>query len=1144
MNIIMNKRKMLAVLMAAIIVIASMPGLTAQADSISQEAQACKDLGVLIGEDASGVTSQYLAKTPTRIQAYIISLRLKGLYNEAGEYENSANFNDAASAGWAKAYLAYAKNKPELGWSGYPDGSFGIADKINGQAFYKVMLETLGYKQGMDFTYAETLEFAESIGLVSDADVIAKIKSFTVNDIAKGIYNALNTKPADSDKKLVSVMVEKGIIASDKAVAAGFTLDTKESKVTSFKVVSNSRIELEFDNEILLQKGDIEISQLSGSSRLSVLSVDSKGKSAVITTTEAKPFNAYEITINTLVPTNSMVIKGYKNKFVAMPKDSTKPAAKHELLGKNEILVTFNEEVEKSSAENLSNYSIEYNVTLLSAELEESNKSVLLKTTDMSPSSFYRLNIKNVCDASGNSMTDYTSLFEGAKSDTQGPSVVSVKSENNITILISFSERVDSQTAEDTDNYSIDNSVSVVSAKLDVTRKQVVLTTSMQKSGTVHSLTLQNITDTWGNVMYRKEYRFVGDSTKPIATVLAVSNNEVMVTFNKTVNKEEAESVGNYSINNNLEVKDAILDSTGKVVTLITSGQTLRELYTITVTGVTDLWGNVIDKYTGKFGGMPVNNKELSYTVKSNGSSLTVTYNKRVDKESAENVFNYYLDSELGYAAKATLDEADGRTVTLLTAGQTSGKVYSITIKDVVDIFGIKISTDGSICTKKYAGINTSAENDSNGELNLETVITVDVNTIDLMFSDDITAEELADMKIEVDVPEEYSHTLPSSLSCYKYFVGDEKNVRVQFKTSSSNNPELFKAGYIYEVEVSEIDRLNSEGDANIKMFAGTDNLNEAPEVLEVEAINSTAVEVTFSEPVKGLSKLQFEIKSGVTINGLSVEDNTTITDRVTIYLSSSTKLKDNEEYKLYVKSGIKDAAGLVSITGSGSSTSSYTEFDGTGQENEPPFVDSDISALDTHTIQFSFNEEIESITNSSFSVRKVSGSSSTSLNVSKAILDKDGKTVTVYLNSRYTGLNSDDKYVLNISSSVSDLQDMAVDTDDRKVEFNGVDNEPEELEIIASYINSDNNQITLITNRELNITSLSMDDFELTGAGYYGSSYDEVEYDDKIIRIKLRNELDDDETLTIEIPDAARSKIKDFNNQELITEEVEVETN
>ncbi|HWR62556.1 MAG TPA: Ig-like domain-containing protein [Clostridia bacterium] len=1135
----MNKSRIMAVLMAVVIVIASLPGLTVQAAAIGKEAQACQILGILIGEDASGVTSTYLAKTPTRIQAYIISLRLKGLYDEAGEYESDRNFTDASSAGWAKNYLAYAKNNPELGWGGYPDGSFGVAYNINGQAFYKVMLETLGYRQGTDFTYAETLEFAEKKGLVADADEIAKIKSFTVNDIAKGIYSALNTKPAGSDKKLISVMVEDNIISSENAISAGFTLDTKDAKVVAFNAVSNSRIEVEFDQEILLQKADVEITQLGSSSRLSVLSVEADGKQAVITTTEAKPFNAYELAINTLVPTNSMVVRGYKSKYVAMPKDTVKPTAKHELLGRNEILITFDEAMDRSTAESPSNYRIEYDVEVLSAELGDSGKTVLLKTTDMTK--FYRLTVQNVCDSAGNSMNKYTATFDGAGSDSKAPSITGVKSENNTTVTVTFNERVAASEAEDTDNYDIDG-LTVTAAELDETGKIVTLTTSVQGSET-YKLVVSNIEDSWGNTMSRKEFRFVADSTRPSAVVVAISNNEVQVTYTKKMDKESAEDISNYSINSDLDVKEAILDEDGKAVTLITSNQTLRELYTLTIAGVKDAWGNSINTTTGKFGGMAADNRELSYTVKSNGNEIIVTFNKRVDRETAEDVFNYDLDDALGYAAKAELDDT-GRLVTLLTAEHTGGKMYSITISNVEDIFGNSISTDDKVATKKFAGIGSSTDKDGKGVLTLETVVTVNVNTVDLVFSGELTEDELDDMEIDINVPDDYDYKLPSSLDYYKFFIGkDRKSVRLQFKTSSSKNPEVFESGNMYEVEVTEIDRLYSKNDANVKLFAGTSNPNEAPEILEVNAINNTAVEVVFSEPVKGITKNQFDIKTGVTISDVSAEDADEITDKVILYISSKTEL-DDEEYKLYVKSGIKDAAGLNSVEiGSGSSTS-YIEFQGTSNENEAPFVDSEISILDSYTIQFEFNEEIKTVTKSSFSVKRASGSGSTSLNVANAKLDDDGKTVTLYLNSKYAGLDSDYEYELTINTSVKDLQDMSVESGSRKIEFDGVDIELEELEIIASYIDSDNRQITFITNRELDISSLDADDFDYSGAGYYRSTSDSVEYDDNTIIIYLRNELDDDETLTIEIPNTTRAKIKDLNNQELSTEEVEIETN
>lgn len=1134
-------KRITAILTALILIFAHLGGIGTYADSIGKEAQACKELGVLIGADSTGVSPQYLSTTPTRIQALIIVLRLKGLYSEATEYEGENNFKDASAAGWAENYMAYAKSHPELGWGGYPDGTFAPARKIDGQAFYKVMLETLGYKQDIDFEYADTLKFAQSIGLVKKADDIAKLSTFTVDDVAKGIYGALNSKPKGSENKMITVMVEKNIITSEKAVAAGFTLDTKDAKVVGFDAISNNKIQVEFDRDIFLQKADVEITQVGSSSRLSVLSVEPQGKVAIISTTEAKPFNAYELAINTLVPTNNMVVRGYKKKFVAMPRDVVKPTAKHEITGRNEILITFSEEVDRASAENLSNYLIEYDVVVLSAELNEAGKAVLIKTTDMSPNSFYRLNVQNVCDISGNSMDRYTALFEGVKRDIQGPTVVTVMSENNSSVSVVFNERLDTASAENTNNYEISNGLSVIGAKLDESGKVVVLSTAQQQSDTIYKLTVQNVADTWGNTMYRKEYGFVSDSSKPRISIMALSNNEVQVIFSKKMDRQSAEDISNYSIDKGLDVKDAFLDESGKVVTLITSGQTLREVYTVTIMQVFDAWGNMTNIYSGKFGGMPVDAKELNYTVKSGGNEIIVTFNKRVDRESAEDVFNYVLDSALGYAAKAALDDS-GRVVTLLTAEQSSGKMYSITVENVKDIFGDLISSSDKVCTKKFVGIGSSSGSGT-GAFALETAVSVNVNTIDLIFSDELTDKELDNMQVKVYVPNEYSHNLPSGIGYFKFFIGGNKNVRVQFETSSSKNPELFKAGNIYEVEITGLDRLSSKNNANIMMFAGTGNPNNPPAVLDVIALNNTAVEVVFSEPVKGITKYQFDIKDKVTVTGVSTVDGNEVTERATLYLSSSTKL-DDKEYKLYVKSGIKDAAGLNSVyTGSGSS-SGYVEFYGTSADNEAPFAASDISLLDSHTLQLEFSEPIQNIGNSSFSIRKISGGSSSSLIISKVVLSEDRRVAAIYLNSRYAGLDSDSGYELTINSTVKDLQGLGVDSANRKIGFEGVDIKLEELEIAASYIDEDNRKITLLTNREMNISSLSMDDFVLSGAGYYKSSSDEVTYDEKSITIKLRNELDRNKELTIEIKSSGRGRIKDYNNQGLSTSEVVLETN
>ena len=130
-------------------------------------------------------------------------------------------------------------------------------------------------------------------------------------------------------------------------------------------------------------------------------------------------------------------------------------------------------------------------------------------------------------------------------------------------------------------------------------------------------------------------------------------------------------------------------------------------MYNLTISNVYDAWGNSISTATGKFGGMSKDSRDLSYSAKSIGNGIVLTFNKRVDRETAEDVFNYILDKSLGYAAKAELDDS-GRVVTLLTAEHSSGRIYTIRVENVKDIFGQRISTDTRVSTKKFAGAGSS----------------------------------------------------------------------------------------------------------------------------------------------------------------------------------------------------------------------------------------------------------------------------------------------------------------------------------------------------------------------------------------------------------------------------------------------------
>jgi hypothetical protein len=181
---------------------------------ISPDAQICKDLGIMPSSDISILDSQV-----TRIQCAVYFLRFKGLEAEARAYTGTDNFLDAYLCESERSVMAYLKNNPQLGFVG--DGTyFDPLSNASVQMYYKIMLAILGYQQGIDFTYSDTIAFAAYKGL----NKVANVTNFTMNDLAIATVEALNTTVRGSTVNLITILVRSGLIDRQKALAAGFTV--------------------------------------------------------------------------------------------------------------------------------------------------------------------------------------------------------------------------------------------------------------------------------------------------------------------------------------------------------------------------------------------------------------------------------------------------------------------------------------------------------------------------------------------------------------------------------------------------------------------------------------------------------------------------------------------------------------------------------------------------------------------------------------------------------------------------------------------------------------------------------------------------------------------------------------------------------
>lgn len=214
-----RKSSILLLVIAVCLLLAPAAASALEAEQIraaqtAEEAQLAAELELLIGE-GNGVDDAYLAKHATRMQAAIIALRLQGELDNALAHEGTDTFKDAGRTGrYNHPILAYLKANPSLGWAGTGGGLFQPLEAISSQQLYKVLLEALGYRSGVDFEYAHTEPYAASKGLLK----IAGTAELTNAHIATALVEALYAEPKDGGGSLFTALQAAGVIPPDASL--------------------------------------------------------------------------------------------------------------------------------------------------------------------------------------------------------------------------------------------------------------------------------------------------------------------------------------------------------------------------------------------------------------------------------------------------------------------------------------------------------------------------------------------------------------------------------------------------------------------------------------------------------------------------------------------------------------------------------------------------------------------------------------------------------------------------------------------------------------------------------------------------------------------------------------------------------------
>lgn len=424
--------------------------------------------------------------------------------------------------------------------AGYPDGSAHLEKDLTRAEFAKVVSSLMGLKpitgqlSFKDKGYTAKnwavpyIEAVHAAGLMEGKNTTKKIFDYngkiTVQEMAAVLVRAMKLEvPAETDndasawaKGYVQAAVNAGIISKDAAPKANATrsqmvdtayaiwIDQQQPKVVSYEVKENGKVvEFKLANDTIA-KVNLETALVAN------------------TETEVKFSNGgYD----------------YTEKVTWVVTSATK-VEKVSASNLKQIVVEFDGEVDKASAEDVSNYTTTVGA-LKSAELSADSKSVVLtlgQKSDLSEISMtnqknYKLSVTNV--KAGSKVISVTD-FAFTPLDNTLPTVTAVKSLGNKAVKVEFSEPVKTATAA---NFQIDGKVYY--GAVTASTNEVVLQpydSSVLSIGD-HKLTISLVEDYAGlkSLSSTSDFTVVEDKEAPTATEITATLEAATVTFSEDI---------------------------------------------------------------------------------------------------------------------------------------------------------------------------------------------------------------------------------------------------------------------------------------------------------------------------------------------------------------------------------------------------------------------------------------------------------------------------------------------------------------------------------------------------------------------------------------------------------------------------------
>lgn len=549
--------------------------------------------------------------------------------------------------------------------------------------------------------------------------------------------------------------------------------------------------------------------------------------------------------------------------------DSTPPTIQLATLANaTELRIHFSEPVESASATLVTNYQIDPNMKITSAEMITDN-SVKLVTSPHIANTNYLLTVRGVRDASKNRneiAANTTYAYNYAPGDVLGPMITLVSAPQKDRVTIMFNEPLDKTSAETVANYQIDGGVTIQAASLDQTQQIVTLQTAAHTAGRVYTLTINNVQDKSVNknpIAANTKSTYIyqpPDQTAPtIARVDVIDDSHLRIHFSETMEQSSVENAANYKIDNSIIVLSVKLENSGQSAEAITTPHAAGKVYTLTINGVRDaseahnvIAANSTYSYTVK-SGSDNTGPTIVEAIAENATTVKIKFNKSLERNSAQNPANFRINRNVVVNSAQLLD--DKITVKLLTTAHEGSQIHIVTVNGVTDDSPQKNSI---LPNSSYAYLYE-------GEDKIGPIITlvrvIDAENLDVLFNEPLhetEAEKLGNFSIndgQVTIKEaqlqssrRIVHLKTDSHIANKLYVLKVNNL---CDDSPSQNKILPNSSYSYVYEPPD---------------------QVSPSIAMVRVKDSGLLEVAFTEPVEVTSasnKANYQLNQGITVQSV-----------------------------------------------------------------------------------------------------------------------------------------------------------------------------------------------------------------------------------------------------------------------------------